>query len=419
MCIIAVKKEGVKMPKDATIKKMFLSNKDGAGYMIKRKADDFVTINKGFMDVDSFLKSIRDEGIKDEDIVVMHFRIATIGGKVERLTHPFVANSDSKITESIKAKIYDDLCFAHNGTLSVFSSIASKEERSDSSVFGSMILSDSFFYNNVDSPMLKIMLNKYIGESNKLAVIRPDMHKVFLFGEWSDEDRKEYKWNEDKNTGMIYSNFTWETEQKLSFFGFNRTYLKEITRTTSSNVDGKLPFVTDDDDDDIQGSCMTVSHVSKKFNDDEEESEEDMLVELGAMKDYELSSFLDFHKFKKNVFIAKIKRRMISPAAFFVMYDTWCKWFYDFKKPANDDTDIKYKSGVIVTEEGMKELNNSKKKNNSKIGFCHCCGTDEETLKIANLKLIKSPNMRGVSICSMCISEYGDLYGVGKQETYS
>ena len=59
MCIICVSRSGVRQPGEATIRAMFLNNPHGAGYMFAR--DGWVTIHKGFMDLDDYLRAIREE----------------------------------------------------------------------------------------------------------------------------------------------------------------------------------------------------------------------------------------------------------------------------------------------------------------------------------------------------------------------
>ena len=55
MCIIAIKKLGVEMPSEAIIKNMFQRNPDGAGIMWLDKDINQVRIEKGIMDIKTFL----------------------------------------------------------------------------------------------------------------------------------------------------------------------------------------------------------------------------------------------------------------------------------------------------------------------------------------------------------------------------
>ena len=80
MCIICVSRSGVRQPGEATIRAMFLNNPHGAGYMFAR--DGWVTIHKGFMDLDDYLRAIREEHFTVSDNVVYHFRISTQDGCV-------------------------------------------------------------------------------------------------------------------------------------------------------------------------------------------------------------------------------------------------------------------------------------------------------------------------------------------------
>ena len=87
MCIICVSRSGVRQPSEAVIRAMFNHNPHGAGYMFAR--DGWVTIHKGFMNLDDYLQAIREEHFTANDSVVYHFRISTQAGVSPEMTHPF------------------------------------------------------------------------------------------------------------------------------------------------------------------------------------------------------------------------------------------------------------------------------------------------------------------------------------------
>ena len=91
MCIICVSKSGVRQPGEAAIRAMFNRNPHGAGYMFAR--DGWVTIHKGFMDLDDYLQAIRAEHFTASDSVVYHFRISTQAGVSLAMTHPFLLSN--------------------------------------------------------------------------------------------------------------------------------------------------------------------------------------------------------------------------------------------------------------------------------------------------------------------------------------
>ena len=113
MCIIAIKKIGVPMPDDQTIENMWECNSDGAGYMIATGKK--VIIRKGFMNLPSFMASIRSHGSLIDKAVVMHFRIATHGGVRPECCHPFPLTDEVDRLQKLKCK--SAFGVAHNGVV--------------------------------------------------------------------------------------------------------------------------------------------------------------------------------------------------------------------------------------------------------------------------------------------------------------
>ena len=130
MCIICVSRSGVRQPGEATIRAMFLNNPHGAGYMFAR--DGWVTIHKGFMDLDDYLRAIREEHFTVSDSVVYHFRISTQAGVSPEMTHPFPLS-----TRPERMRHLDLSCrcgVAHNGVIRLTSD-PSNERYSDTAIF--------------------------------------------------------------------------------------------------------------------------------------------------------------------------------------------------------------------------------------------------------------------------------------------
>ncbi len=123
MCIICCSAAGVRQPKEETLRRMFLANPDGAGYMTARNGR--VEISKGFMTWEEFARAIRSEAFTAADPVVYHFRIATQAGVTPAMTHPF------PLTNSIaNCKLLDVGCpigVAHNGVIPLTSDPTDKE----------------------------------------------------------------------------------------------------------------------------------------------------------------------------------------------------------------------------------------------------------------------------------------------------
>ena len=130
MCIICVSRSGIRQPGEATIRAMFLNNPHGAGYMYAR--DGWVTIHKGFMDLDDYLRAIREEHFTVSDNVVYHFRISTQAGVSPEMTHPFpLSNRPARLR---KLYLRFRVGVAHNGVIPLTSD-PSNERYSDTAIF--------------------------------------------------------------------------------------------------------------------------------------------------------------------------------------------------------------------------------------------------------------------------------------------
>ena len=130
MCIIAVSKKGVKQPTLEQLKNMFTRNPDGAGYMFAK--DGKVIIHKGFMDFNTFSRSVLGEHFTEADPVVYHFRISTQAGVTPWMTHPFPLTFDREVCEHLDVSC--SIGIAHNGIIRMTSDY--KETRfSDTVIF--------------------------------------------------------------------------------------------------------------------------------------------------------------------------------------------------------------------------------------------------------------------------------------------
>ena len=130
MCIICVSKSGICQPDESTIRTMFHRNPHGAGYMFAR--DGWVTIHKGFMNLDDYLQAIREEHFTANDSVVYHFRISTQAGVSPEMTHPFpLSNRPARLR---KLDLRCRVGVAHNGVIPLTSD-PSNERYSDTAIF--------------------------------------------------------------------------------------------------------------------------------------------------------------------------------------------------------------------------------------------------------------------------------------------
>jgi glutamate synthase domain-containing protein 1 len=123
MCIIAASPAGAPQPNMDTLRRMFINNPHGAGYMTARNGR--VEISKGFMTWADFARAVRQEAFTAADPVVYHFRISTQAGVNPEMTHPFPLTSHIE-----QCKLWDVACpigVAHNGIIRLTSNSRDKE----------------------------------------------------------------------------------------------------------------------------------------------------------------------------------------------------------------------------------------------------------------------------------------------------
>lgn len=113
MCVICVKRRGVRMPTEAEARAMWDRNPDGAGYMYAR--DGQVVIKKGFLDYEGFKASLASEGLTCDDALIVHFRISTQAGVTPTMCHPFPISGDLGDMERLEATA--EVGLAHNGII--------------------------------------------------------------------------------------------------------------------------------------------------------------------------------------------------------------------------------------------------------------------------------------------------------------
>lgn len=115
MCVIICKLRGVAMPPEEVLIDCWLANPDGAGYAICRAGSTVSEIHKGFMEPYDLLIALDSENIQPEDLVLIHFRIAT-AGKIDGPTcHPFPISDRLQTLRKLHATC--DRVMVHNGVI--------------------------------------------------------------------------------------------------------------------------------------------------------------------------------------------------------------------------------------------------------------------------------------------------------------
>lgn len=220
MCVVAIKKVGVDFPNDDSVKAMWDTNSDGAGFMYA--LDNKVYIEKGFMKLNDFNGAVAllEKKLKKRDMtindipMVLHFRITTHGGTTPHLTHPFPISSQEKHLKALDLTC--DLGLVHNG---IISSVPTQAGLSDTAVYIANVLTPlanikSDFYMTAEG---KSIMESTIGAS-KFAFL--DKHgNIETIGDF----KKGTKHNTEK---LLFSNLSheWDKSTFSTFANYNYGY---------------------------------------------------------------------------------------------------------------------------------------------------------------------------------------------------
>lgn len=189
MCIIAIKPKGVDMPSDTYIENMWYHNHDGAGYMYATGKK--VVIEKGFMSLDAFRKSLKELGeqrsLKDTSIV-MHFRIGTAGGNTPANTHPFPITDSIPVMQKLSCST--QLGIVHNGIINI---TVRRKDISDTMEYIASQLAPLYRFNHEFYKSKDLMSMIGNATASKLAFMTPN-GEVYTVGPFIEED------------GVLYSN---------------------------------------------------------------------------------------------------------------------------------------------------------------------------------------------------------------------
>lgn len=186
MCVLIAKPRGVDLPSSGALDACEFSNRDGAGVAWENGSKVF--IKKDFANLKELKRWLADNPMRDNAMLI-HFRLATSGGKRVGLRHPFPISA--REDELLAPVLETDSAMGHNGVLWT----PGKGERlSDTAMLVRDILADTVVKDSLRTNIpLQMLLTGTIGESNKLAFLYPDGH-ILTFGEF------------EKDNGILYSN---------------------------------------------------------------------------------------------------------------------------------------------------------------------------------------------------------------------
>lgn len=223
MCVIAYAAKGIEIS-EKEFRNCFINNPDGAGFMIYDPAKKKVHIRKGFMDFESFWNAVKD--LPTDKDRVFHFRIATSGKVSPECCHPFVLTDN--LDDMRQTDVYSDMGFSHNGVMADFTPTAAlNAPYSDTMHFGAEILYP--LRSKLYEESTQYLLKKAMG-TNKYAIL--GKKGVIILGAW----------NTSKETGIQYSNASYEERKKYYDYGscgyygygsYNNSYTYSVKSTAN------------------------------------------------------------------------------------------------------------------------------------------------------------------------------------------
>lgn len=172
MCIAIVTTAGTAVD-DATVRNCYAANPHGSGFAYIDKDSHEVQIRKGYFSVDAFLtayKGVLDKGHADVGAMLLHFRVATMGGRTMDNCHPFRIKHGALI---------------HNGVL-FYGVDPTNKDRSDTRIWAEELTPD-FTYERVrdNKDVLEQIINY-----NKIAMLFNGGNYAILnedAGHWVDD----------------------------------------------------------------------------------------------------------------------------------------------------------------------------------------------------------------------------------------
>lgn len=177
MCVLIIKKSGSRLPKKEILDACMYGNHQGFG---------FATQNRVFktLDYKAFLRALKSIRVKDNAII--HFRLASVGSVNESNAHPFT---------------YNNLAFAHNGTLPI-APIKGKTDSETAFLKYIVPVVENFGFN---SEFVDDTVNSIIG-SSKFALLDRVTGNLSYWGNFTEID------------GNLYSNTYWQYYERYSVF---------------------------------------------------------------------------------------------------------------------------------------------------------------------------------------------------------
>lgn len=208
---------------EEAIRKAEEFNGDGMGFAVKKHNSNTIYLDKGYIDVDTFIDKIKAAKVGYKDELLVHLRIGNKGAKDAVMCHPFVVSDNEEEIIQLEANT-DKMVLAHNGTMYRHAVVNSKF--SDTYHFIKNIMSkesvQKFLYDNTDD--FDKVMDPHI-QSSRLILMKHDQ-KTILLGKWYKENgfyfSKDYY--EEYFPKVVESNIYDWRKYKYGNYGYDPDY---------------------------------------------------------------------------------------------------------------------------------------------------------------------------------------------------
>jgi len=214
MCIIVTKKADFALPNEATLRRCFSSNPDGAGFAWSDATK--VYWRKGYSTFEAFYTALKeifpDETIEKQHAIVLHFRIGTHGPKKSPShMHPFPVDVLT-LQQTTELSGSCSMALFHNGVISDIMKTNHDKVLVDNvevDPSDSMVLAyhyvrpmlKAFDLGAIEAKTFNMFMDHFIGYS-RIALLEP-AGIIDYYGSWAVEDA-EYPGCLFSNTGYKY-----------------------------------------------------------------------------------------------------------------------------------------------------------------------------------------------------------------------
>jgi len=227
MCIIVTKKQDFALPNEATLRRCFESNPDGAGFAWSDAAK--VYWRKGYETFEAFYTALKcafpDETIEKQHAIVLHFRIGTHGPKKSKShMHPFPVDVLT-LQQTTELEGSCSMALFHNGVISDITrgntdKVMSNDLEVDPS--DSMILAyhyvrpmlKAFDLGAIEASTFNLFMEKFIGTS-RIALLEP-AGVIDFYGSWVED--------KDLYPGCMFSNSGYQEPKVVTSYYTGKSY---------------------------------------------------------------------------------------------------------------------------------------------------------------------------------------------------